>query len=63
MFEHLHYPLGIFINIDSTRHHLSYYTGNYPDRIVAFAVKLGDGSVSIKQALVVDGQVIENEVD
>jgi hypothetical protein len=50
MFTSLHYPLGIFINIDSNYHYLSYYQGICRDRILAFAVQLDDGNVSITQA-------------
>jgi hypothetical protein len=40
MFEYLHYPLGFFVNIDSTAHYKNSYKGNYPDRIVEFTVFL-----------------------
>lgn len=49
-FDRLHYPLGFFINVDSTKHHLNHYTGRYLDRIHAFAVKLVGGEVVIIHA-------------
>ena len=61
MFEHLGYPLGFFINIDSDAHHLRCYTGQYSNRLLAFAVRLNNGNVSIKQAQWIDNQVIEAE--
>src|SRR6266702_580363 len=39
MFSRLDYPLGLFLNIDSTRHHLESYDGQYSERIHSFAVK------------------------
>jgi hypothetical protein len=45
LFENLRYPLGFFINIDSTQHRLNEYTGHYRDRLHAFAVTLVKGEV------------------
>lgn len=50
MFRLLHYFQGFFINIDSNSHHLELYSGNYKDRIFAFAVNLSDNTLHIKQA-------------
>jgi hypothetical protein len=50
MFKHLHYPLGIFINLNSASHYISSYEGDYPDRIVEFAVRLEDGEAVISRA-------------
>jgi hypothetical protein len=62
MFERLRYPLGFFINIDSESHHLDCYTGHYADRILAFAVRLIDQNVSLRQAQWIDDQIIELEL-
>jgi len=59
MFELLHYPLGFFVNIDSNSHYLGHYAGSYADRLLAFALRLDDESVSIRQACWVDGQIVE----
>lgn len=50
MIEQLHYQLGIFINIDSSVHHLNNYSGRYRGRIHAFAVQLVNGRVAIIHA-------------
>jgi hypothetical protein len=47
MFNHLKYPLGIFINISSDRVLTEIYYGDYPERIHSFAVWLENGSVNI----------------
>jgi len=47
MFSLLNYPLGIFVNIDATVHHRSIYTGQFPDRLFAVAVRLNDGKVKL----------------
>jgi hypothetical protein len=47
MFRILRYPLGIFINIRSNRHHLNSYEGPYRDRLMAFAVLSRENEVRI----------------
>ncbi len=34
----LRYPLAVFINVDSQRHHLENYAGSFPHRLHGFAV-------------------------
>ena len=50
MFEHLKYPLGIFININSNLHRLELYEGNYKKNIHSFAVWLEDDEVKVIHA-------------
>jgi hypothetical protein len=50
MFENLHYPIGLIIIIDSDRHMLDSYEGNFQERIHSFAVKLNNGVILIKHA-------------
>jgi hypothetical protein len=50
MFQHLKYPLGIFININSERHHLETYSGSFSDRLLAFSVCLQGDTIRLKQA-------------
>jgi len=59
MSRDLSYPIGFFININSDRHHLENYKGDYPDRIIAFAVRLNSGIVSLKQASILNDKVLE----
>jgi len=59
MFERLNYPIGIFINIDSTLHHINNYSGNFKSRIIAFSVKRINNTISIKQATWVNDIVNE----
>jgi hypothetical protein len=62
MFDQLHYPLGFFINVDSTKHQLEHYTGDFPDRIHTFAVKLIGGEVSIIHASLVENEICEEQI-
>ncbi len=62
MFRHLNYFLGFFINIDSNFHHLELYSGNYKDRIFAFAVNLSDNTLHIKQASFIGGKINEEVI-
>lgn len=59
MFNQLHYPLGFFIDVDSTQHRLNNYTGTFPNRLHAFAVKLVNGEVSIIHASWVGNEIQE----
>jgi hypothetical protein len=43
MFSGLQYPLGFFVNIDSTCHMAEHYNGGFPTRLVAVAASL-DGT-------------------
>lgn len=47
MFEHLRYPCGFFINIDSTDPKFRHYTGAFPDRVLALAVRRGLDGVEV----------------
>ena len=47
MFEKLDYPLGIFLNIASTKTFLDQYEGSYPKRLHCFAVRLVNNEVII----------------
>jgi hypothetical protein len=59
-FRYLDYPLGFFINIDSQKHRLEAYAGNYRERVHAFCVKMNE-SVGILHAWF-DGPDIQEEV-
>jgi hypothetical protein len=63
MFENLHYQIGFFINVSSDRHRLNNYAGSFPGRLISFAVKLTNGAVQIRQALIENGRVIETVTD
>ena len=45
--DKLDYPLGIFLNINSDNTFSNYYTGDYPERLYCFAVRLVDDEVVI----------------
>jgi len=47
MFDTLRYPLGFFINIDSTQPMLEHYTGQHRDRLVALAACIDGSAVKI----------------
>jgi len=47
MFKNLDYPLGIFLNLNSAKTFFDYYTGNYPERLHCFAVRLLNHEVVI----------------
>lgn len=49
MCRYLKYPLGVFINIDSNNTFLNNYNGDFKDNFIAFAVKLFDGKVILKE--------------
>lgn len=61
MFKRLHYPLGFFINVSSDLHRLDKYEGHSPNKLIAFAVKLTNGEIRIRKAIIEDGKVIETE--
>ena len=48
MCEVLEYPLGIFININSTETYLNQYQGTQQEKLHAFAVSLDDDQVKIQ---------------
>ena len=50
MFENLHYPLGIFLNINSDNNYFESYSGKYKERLHCFAVKLLDDEVVINES-------------
>lgn len=62
MFSILQYPIGFYININSKRHYLECYQGNYPDRIIAFAVYLNNGDISLKEASIQNNSIIEKSL-
>ncbi len=45
----LNYPLAFFVNIDSGTTHIAHAPSNMPGRLIAFAVKLIDGHVVLKE--------------
>ncbi len=47
MFQLLHYPIGFFLNIDSTDPMLQHYQGAFPDRLAAIAAQLSDGQTTV----------------
>jgi hypothetical protein len=47
MFEGLRYPIGFFLNIDSTDTMRQHYNGRYGDRLSAVAAKLANGTIQI----------------
>lgn len=60
MFEVLQYALGIFININSSSHHLRVYKGGYRDRLHSFGVQLSEGEVTVTHASWMNDNVVEN---
>lgn len=62
MFEQMLYPLGIFINVNSSAHHLHVYHGRYSDRLHSFGVQLDDGEVTVTHASWLNDNVVENIV-
>lgn len=62
MFSILTYPMGFFINIDSMSHHLDSYSGDFRDRIFAFAVQLNQSDVAIKMAYFESNDITEIEI-
>lgn len=61
MFETLNYPIGIFINVNSTRTLLEHYTGKFEDRIHSFSVASINGQPKIIHSYFVDGCVVVDE--
>lgn len=62
IFSILKYPIGFFININSERYYLECYQGNYPNQIIAFAIYLKNGSISLKQASIQNNSIIEKSL-
>jgi hypothetical protein len=62
MFEHLHYPLGSFVNIGTEHHHLGEYNGTHAERMHGYAVSLQNGKVSIRHAYYIDGSLREDVI-
>lgn len=50
MFQHLNYPIGIFLNVDSNRTYYDAYSGNYRCRLHCFAIRLENGAVVINES-------------
>lgn len=50
MFDTLRYPLGFFVNIDSTQPMLDLYAGQHRDRLVALAACLDGPTVKVHRA-------------
>ena len=59
MFATLHYPLGIFVNIDSNHSRLDLYQGRFRNRLHAFALHFGAKRPLIYHSLYVKGELIE----
>jgi hypothetical protein len=57
MFYHLHYPLGLFVNIDSDQNHLERYAGSHHEKIIGLAVRLIENEILIKQSWFIDGNI------
>ncbi len=50
MFQSLHYPLGFFLNIDSTDPMMQHYQGAFPGRLAAVAAQLSHGETTVRWA-------------
>lgn len=50
MFDTLRYPLGFFVNIDSTQPMLEHYAGQHRNRLVAVAASLDVATVKVHRA-------------
>jgi len=50
MFRSLHYPLGFFLNIDSTDPMRQHYQGDFPGRLAAVAAQLSDRQTTVHWA-------------
>lgn len=46
MFDVLDYPLGFFVNIDTTNHMAENYVGDYRNRLEAVAASFDDGRIT-----------------
>jgi hypothetical protein len=57
----LHYPLAVFINIDSGEHHMRCYTGLFLNRVHAFAIRSEEGTLRIIHAWHEKGSLRECE--
>jgi hypothetical protein len=62
MFKVLSYHLGFFININSEKHHLEIYTGDYKERIHSFAIKLIDCGILITHASWIKNEIHEEHL-
>ncbi len=56
----LDYPLGVFVNIASTRTHAAHYSGTFRERLHFFAVRHGRRRLQLTHAYYLDGKIIEN---
>lgn len=63
MFDTLHYPLGMFINIRSRTHHMESYTGPHPDRLHCFAVSLSGSDVTVIHGFLSCGFLMEKKYE
>ncbi len=55
----LNYPLGVFVNIASTRTQVEHYGGRFRDRLHFFSVRQDGGGIQLKHACYRDGEVIK----
>jgi len=58
----LDYPLGVFVNIDSSATHVREYHGESKDRLHLFAVRLVRGRVEIRHTYHLDKGAIEEKI-
>jgi len=49
MFDKLEYPMGTFLNIDSSNTFFDCYKGDFPDRLHCFSVRLEDSNILINE--------------
>lgn len=59
MFEKLDYEIGVFINIDSKKHHLDLWSGGRNEQVHAFAVWRSKKSVMVLHAAWKNGRIFE----
>lgn len=59
MFKDLSYHLGFFINLNSEKHHLEIYTGDYKERIHSFAIRLINGEILMTHASWIKNEIHE----
>ena len=55
----LDYPLGVFVNIGTSRTQAARYQGPFKDRIHFFAVRLRKDVVELRHAFYADGHLVE----
>ncbi len=55
----LNYPLGVFVNIDSTRTQASHYGGVFGERLHFFSVRQMGGEINLRHAYFREGEVVE----